>query len=114
MPMPRRDTAVFKVLQGLTIHGEMNVDEIIEKVGYVIEKSSKYAMTQLLKRMLVQGYVNFWKGKYYIIEDVKNYVEDVMEISESIDKGEVVMPAYKNVFTPEMKNYNLFANKRGY
>jgi hypothetical protein len=114
MPLPRRDTAVFKVLEGLAKHGDMSIDEIIEKVGYVTDKPMRYAMVQLLGRMLNIGYVEFIEGKYAIILDVKSYVEDLIENSLCKETKDLVAPAYKNIYTPEMKSYNLFANKRGY
>lgn len=114
MNYPRRNTAVFKVLESLVVHGDMNVDQIIDRVGYVMDKSTRYSMTQLMKRMLNQGYIVALKEKYTVVADVRSYVEDVIEFSETIDKGEVVQPPYRNAFTPELKNYNLFAHKRGY
>lgn len=119
MPLPRRDTAVFKVLEGLTIHGDMSVDEIIVKVGYVTDKAMRYSMVQLMGRMLNIGYVDIYESKsstvvYTIIPDLKSYIEDIIEATAPIEAKDLVAPAYRNIFTPEMKNYNLFANKRGY
>jgi hypothetical protein len=114
MTLPRRDTAVFKVLEGLVIHGDMTVDEIIVKVGYVSDKAMRYSIVQLMGRMLNIGYVDCFKGKYSIIPDLKSYVEDIIEASTPKEAKDLVAPAYRNIFTPELKNYNLFANKRGY
>jgi hypothetical protein len=114
MPFPRQDTAVFKVLAGLTKHGDMTIDEIIVNVGYVTEKASRYAIVQLLGRMLNMNYVDCKDGKYIIFPDLKSYVEDIIEASTSKEAKDLVAPAYRNIFTPELKNYNLFANKRGY
>jgi hypothetical protein len=114
MPFPRQDTAVFKVLAGLTKHGDMTIDEIIVHVGYVTDKASRYAIVQLMGRMLNMNYVDCYDGKYTIIPDLKSYVEDIIEISKPKKAKDLVAPAYRNIFTPELKNYNLFANKRGY
>lgn len=114
MPYPRRETAVFKVLEGLTTHGDMGVDEIIEKVGYVTDKASRYSIVQLMGRMLNIGYVDYYNGKYTIIPDVKSYIEDIIEGTKPYQQKDLVAPPYRNIFTAEMKNYNLFANKRGY
>jgi hypothetical protein len=114
MPYPRKDSAVFKVMEGLTLYGDLTVDEIIVKVGYVTEKATRYSINQLLGRMYNMGYVTREKDKYSIIPDLKSYVEDVIEASAPKEKKDLVVPAYRNIFTPEMKNYNLFANKRGY
>jgi hypothetical protein len=114
MTLPRRDTAVFKVLEGLVVHGDMTVDEIIVNVGYVTDKAMRYSIVQLMGRMLNIGYVDCHKGKYSIVPDVKSYVEDIIEASAPKEVKDLVAPAYRNIFTPELKNYNLFANKRGY
>lgn len=114
MTLPRRDTAVFKVLEGLVIHGDMTIDEVIEKVGYVTDKASRYAIVQLMGRMLNMNYVDCYEGKYTIIPDLKSYIEDIIEASTPKTAKDLVAPAYRNIFTPELKNYNLFANKRGY
>ena len=62
-------------------------------------------------------FVTFIDGKYEIVDEVAAYIEDVNEIL-TVKKStkEIVQPAYRNIFTPEMKNYDskLFANKRGY
>ena len=115
MPFPRQETAVFKVLAGLTKHGDMTIDEIIVHVGYVTDKASRYAIVQLMGRMLNMNYVDCHDGKYTIIPDLKSYVEDIIEATAPrAEKKNLVPPAYRNIFTPELKNYNLFANKRGY
>jgi len=65
-------------------------------------------------RMLNMNYVDCKNGKYIIFPDLKSYVEDIIEASTSKEAKDLVAPAYRNIFTPELKNYNLFANKRGY
>jgi hypothetical protein len=114
MPYPRKESAVFKVLVGLHLYGDMTVDEIIDKVGYVTERPMRYAISQLMSRMVTIGYVTCNAEKYTIVPDVKSYVEDMLEITKPYKKKELVASPYRNVFTNEMKNYNLFANKRGY
>jgi hypothetical protein len=64
--------------------------------------------------MLNIGYVTCDDKKYSIVPDVKSYVEDIIEVSTPKEVKEIVAPAYRNIFTPELRNYNLFANKRGY
>jgi hypothetical protein len=52
--------------------------------------------------------------KYYLLDETIALLDDAFEMEEKYSKGDVVSSPYHNAFTPEMKNYNLFVNKRGY
>jgi hypothetical protein len=54
--------------------------------------------------------------KYKVTLDVAAHINAVLKMDSNYKPKEVVQPAYRNVFTPEMKGYEakLFRNKRGY
>jgi hypothetical protein len=116
MPYPRYDMNVFKVLECLYRHGEQTPEEVIEKIGYVTDRNNRSAMMNIFKQAVLQEYVIKEENCYRLTPDLESYVEDVLEMKGVIPKKDVVKPAYKNFFTPEMKLYEtkLFANKRGY
>lgn len=115
MRMPRKDTHVFKILCCLAENGEMTVEEVFEKIGKVNSRGLP-GITRMLNDAIRYQFVTLTKNKYQIIEEVAAYIEDVEEMTNVKKPTTVVMPAYINRFTPEMKNYdtNLFKNKRGY
>lgn len=111
---PKHDTASFKVLKHFYDNGESTVDEVIEKIGYVTAQAKRSRMLSVLAHMEKRNYL-IKNGNYYsLTSELKAYVADVIDVMNMVPKKDLVLPAYRNPFTPEMKKYDLFANKRGY
>jgi hypothetical protein len=111
--LPRKDTNGYKILQILYKNGDSNVDELLKHLSLVSVCRRSWAMeslTSLLKKNLVR----LRHDKYYLLDETIALLDDAFEMQEKYGKGDVVSSPYHNAFTPEMKNYNLFANKRGY
>ena len=114
MRMPRKDTYVFTLLTCLVKNGAMTPDQIYEELGNF--NRGKKGINRLLVDCISYNYIVKSGETYEVIDEVAAYVEDVNETMGAVRKKDVVMPAYRNAFTPEMKNYHqqLFVNKRGY
>lgn len=112
--LPKKDTASFKIMECLFRYGDMSLDQIIKKIGFVTSQPKRSVMATLIRHMVNRNYLIEYNENYALSSEMKAYVEDVYEISGMIKKENVVSSPYINIFTPEMKNYNLFANKRGY
>lgn len=111
---PKHDTGVFKVMKSIYKNGESTVDDVIEDIGYITAQAKRSRMLSVLASMERNNYL-IKNGDYFsLTSEIKAYVADVLEFLNIGDKKDLVAPAYRNPFTPEMKNYNLFANKRGY
>jgi signal transduction histidine kinase len=113
MNLPRKDTNGYKILQILHKNGALNIDELLKHLALVSVCRRSWAMeslTSLLKKNLVR----MRHDKYYLFEETIALLNDVMEIQSKYERKNIVSAPYHNVFTPELRNYNLFANKRGY
>lgn len=116
MQFPRRSTRVFSLMETLYEMNGATFEEVIAEVGYLSSRQTNHEMKKMFQALLDQGYAVKYNEKYKLTEDAFNYVVAVLKMEGTFKSKEVVQPAYKNVFTPEMKNYDskLFANKRGY
>lgn len=111
--LPRKDTNGYKILQILHKKGAMGIDDLLRHLSLVSVCRRGWAMeslTSLLKKNLVR----MRHDKYYLLDETIAALDDVMEMEEKYQQKNIVSPPYHNAFTPELKNYNLFANKRGY
>jgi hypothetical protein len=111
--LPRKDTNGYKILQILYKNGDSNVDELLQHLALVSVCRRSWAMeslTSLLKKNLVR----LRDDKYYLLDETIALLDDDFEMQKKYRQTNVVASPYHNAFTPEMKNYNLFANKRGY
>lgn len=111
--LPRKDTNGYKILQILHKNGALDIDELLKHLALVSVCRRNWAMeslTSLLKKNLVR----LRHDKYYLLEETIALLDDVMEIQSKYQQKNIVSAPYHNVFTPELRNYNLFANKRGY
>lgn len=113
MNLPRKDTNGYKILQILHENGALGIDELLHHLALVSVCRRNWAMesiTSLLKKNLVR----MRHDKYYLLDETIALLDDAFEMEEKYRPKNIVSPPYHNVFTLELKNYNLFANKRGY
>lgn len=111
--LPRKDTNGYKILQILHKNGALGIDDLLRHLSLVSVCRRGWAMesiASLLKKNLVQ----LRHDKYYLLDETIALLDDVVEMEEKYRQKNIVSPPYHNAFTPELKNYNLFANKRGY
>lgn len=111
--LPRKDTNGYKILQILHKNGDLTVDELLRHLALVSVCRRNWAMeslTSLLKKNLVR----LRHDKYYLLDETIAVLDDDLEMQQKYRQTNVVSSPYHNAFTPEMKNYNLLANKRGY
>jgi len=111
--LPRKDTNGYRILQILYKNGDLNVEELLRYLALQSTCRRSWAMeslTSLLKKNLVR----LRHDKYYLLDETIALLDDDFEMKEKYRQTNVVASPYHNAFTPEMKNYNLFANKRGY
>lgn len=111
---PKQDTGVFKILQCLYEKKGATIDEVIAEIGYVTLQRQRCRMAAQFVGMRRRNYVTKDGNVYFLTPELKAYVQDVLEVAGLLEKKDLVAPAYRNIFTPEMRNYNLFQNKRGY
>ena len=116
MKNPRTTTKVFSMLECFAQFGAMNVEEIIEKMGNISHKATLTGMNRILKDAVEQDYIEFRNGRYQLTEQIESFVLDVMEMRDKHPKEQGIPAAYRNIWTPELKNYtaSLYQNKRGY
>jgi hypothetical protein len=111
--LPRKDTNGYKILQILHKNGALDIDDVLRHLSLVSVCRRSWAMeslTSLLKKNLVR----LRHDKYYLLDETIALMDDELEIQEKYRQQNIVSAPYHNAFTPELKNYNLFANKRGY
>lgn len=115
MRMPRKDTHVYKLLVCLAQNGEMSAEEVFAKVGKVNHRGLG-GIERMLNDAVGYEYAIKIDDKYQIVDELISYIEDVEEVMTSKKVKDIVQPFSKNIFTPEMKQYDskLFQNKRGY
>lgn len=115
MRMPRKDTHVYKLLVCLAQNNEMTAEEVFAKVGKVNHRGLG-GIERMLNDAVRYEYAIKIDDKYQIVDELISYIEDVEEVMTSKKVKDIVQPFSKNIFTPEMKQYDskLFQNKRGY
>ena len=115
MRMPRKDTHVYGLLVCLAQNGEMTAEEVFAKVGKVNHRGLA-GIERMLNDAVGYEYLVKNDNKYEIVDEISAYIEDVEEVTTSKKVKDIVQPFSKNIFTPEMKQYDskLFQNKRGY
>ena len=115
MKMPRKDTYVYTLLTCLAENGEMTAEEVFTKVGKINHRGLT-GIARMLNDAVKYEYATKNGDKFEIVDEVAAYLEDVEEITKSKVIKDIVQPFSKNIFTPEMKQYDtkLFQNKRGY
>jgi hypothetical protein len=113
--MPRKDTHVYGLLVCLAENGEMTVEEVFAKVGKVNHRGLA-GIARMLNDAVKYEYLVKVDNKFEIVDEIAAYLEDVEEITKSKVAKDLVPAFSKNIFTPEMKQYDtkLFQNKRGY
>ena len=115
MRMPRKDTHVYTLLVCLAENGEMTSEEVFAKMGKVNHRGLA-GIARMLNDAVKYEYVIKNDNKFEIVDEIASYLEDVEEVMSSKIIKDIVQPFSKNIFTPEMKQYDskLFQNKRGY
>lgn len=113
MNLPRKDTNAYRILRILYKNGSLNADDLLRQLAFVSMCRRSWVM-ESINSLLKKNLVRVRHDKYYLLDETIALLEDSMEMEEKYRQTNIVSPPYHNVFTPELKNYNLFANKRGY
>jgi len=111
--LPRKETNSFKLLQILHENGDLNIDQLLHYLALVGSPRKDRAIDSL-NTLLKKKLVGLRHDKYYLRDETIAVLDDVMEMQDKFVMKNIVSAPYHNAFTPELKNYNLFANKRGY
>ena len=111
--LPRKDTNSFKMLQILHENGGLGIDELLYQLALVGSPRKDQAINSL-NTLLNKKLVELRHHKYYLRDEIIAILDDVLETQSKYRPSNIVGSPYHNAFTPELKNYNLFANKRGY
>lgn len=114
--MPRRSMKMFTLLECIYELGGATAQQVIEEIGNISSRNSTAEMNKFFSNALNNGYLYMVGDKYKVLPDVAAHIDSVLKMEGNYKPKDVVQPAYRNVFTPEMKGYEtkLFRNKRGY
>ena len=114
--MPRRSMKMFTLLECIYELGGATYADVIAEIGNISSRNSTAEMNKFFSNALNNGYLYMVGDKYKVLPDVAAHIDSVQKMEGNYKAKNVVQPAYKNVFTPEMKGYEtkLFRNKRGY
>lgn len=116
MNYPHKDTNMFKLLESLAINGDMTLEDLLTDKVFTMAGGNRRTIRDTAKRLLNKKLIYCVKNVYIIPDEVKSYVEDVMETQEKFKPENVVQPPYRNIWTKEMTGYtkSMYANKRNY
>ena len=114
--MPRRSMKMFTLLECIYELGGATYNDVLNEIGNISSRGTPSEMTKFFNSALDSGYVYMIGNKYKVLPDVAAHIDSVLKMEGNYKAKDVVQPAYRNVFTPEMKGYEtkLFKNKRGY
>jgi len=114
--MPRRSMKMFTLLECIYELGGATYADVIAEIGNISSRNSTAEMNKFFTNALDHGYLYMVGEKYKVTSDVAGHIDSVLKMEGNYKPKDVVQPAYRNVFTPEMKGYEakLFRNKRGY
>ena len=114
--MPRRSMKMFTLLECIYELGGATYKEVLDEIGNISSRGTPSEMNKFFNSALDAGYLYMMGDKYKVTLDVAAHINAVLKMDSNYKPKEVVQPAYRNVFTPEMKGYEakLFRNKRGY
>lgn len=114
--MPRRSMKMFTLLECIYELGGATYADVISEIGNISSRNSTAEMNKFFNNALNNGYVYMVGDKYKVLPDVAEHIDSVLKMEGSYKQKDLVKPAYRNIFTPEMKVYEskLFKNKRGY
>jgi len=114
--MPRRTMKMFTLLECIYELGGATYKEVLDEIGNISSRGTPSEMNKFFNNALDAGYLYMMGDKYKVTLDVAAHINAVLKMDSNYKPKEVVQPAYRNVFTPEMKGYEakLFRNKRGY
>lgn len=113
MNLPRKDTNAYRILRILYKNGALSFEDLLKHLALVSVCRRNWA-TESITSLLKKNLVRLRHDKYYLLDETIALLDDHHEIDQKYRQGDVVSSPYHNVFTPELKNYNLFLNKRGY
>jgi hypothetical protein len=107
---------MFTLLECIYELGGATYADVIAEIGNISSRNSTAEMNKFFNNALNNGYVYMVGDKYKVLPDVAAHIDCVLKMEGNYKAKDVVQPAYRNVFTPEMKVYEskLFRNKRGY
>jgi len=111
--LPRKDTNGYKMLQILHKNGALGFDDLLRHLSRVSVCRNYWAI-ESIKSLLKKNLVEFRHDKYYLFAETIALLDDASEMEEKYQQKNIVSSPYHNIFTAELKNYNLFSNKRGY
>lgn len=114
--MPRRSMKMFTLLECIYELGGATYAEVLQEIGNISSRGSASEMNKFFTNAIEHGYLYTVGEKYKVTPDVAAHIDSVLKMEGNYKPKNVVQPAYRNVFTPEMKIYDtkLFRNKRGY
>jgi hypothetical protein len=107
---------MFTLLECIYELGGATYSDVIAEIGNISHRGSAAEMNKFFNNALDNGYLYMVGDKYKVLPDVAAHIDSVLKMEGNYKAKDVVQPAYKNVFTPELKGYEskLFRNKRGY
>jgi len=114
--MPRRSMKMFTLLECIYELGGATYAEVLQEIGNISSRGTPSEMNKFFSSALDNGYVYMAGDRYKVTPDVAAHINATLKMDSNYKPKEVVQPAYRNIFTPEMKGYEakLFRNKRGY
>lgn len=114
--MPRRSMKMFTLLECIYELGGATYAEVLAEIGNISSRGTPSDMYKFFNRALDAGYLYMMGDKYKVTSDTAAHINATLKMDSNYKQKEVVQPAYRNIFTPEMKGYEakLFRNKRGY
>lgn len=115
MTLPKKDTNAHKIAKIIYQNGDLTFEQIYQK-ALLISSARRQRVKEALENMIKYNYILEIKGIYKLTDTLVAHLEDLEEFEASKKSVNVVESAYRNIFTPELKNYEqrLFANKRNY
>jgi hypothetical protein len=114
--MPRRSMKMFTLLECIYELGGASYNDVLNEIGNISSRGTPSEMTKFFNSALDSGYVYMVGNKYKVLPDVAAHIDSVLKMEGNYKPKNLVQPAYRNIFTPELKGYEtkLFRNKRGY
>jgi hypothetical protein len=114
--MPRRSMKMFTLLECIYELGGATYNDVLNEIGNISSRGTPSEMYKFFNSALDAGYVYMVGDKYKVMPDVAAHIDSVLKMEGNYKPKNLVQPAYRNIFTPELKGYEakLFRNKRGY
>ncbi len=116
MDYPHKDTNMFKLLESLTVNGDMTIEDFLTDKVFSMAGGNRRGIREAAKRLLNKNLITLADNHYRITPEAKNYITSVMQLHQKFKPENIVQSPYRNIWSPEIKDYtkNLYANKRGY